>query len=194
MRDHRADPEAAVDALQGRVGGVLGAGLDGVGADDGAEHADGADQQGEDHALVAEAGDAEDHGRDDRHFVALEDVGGHTGAVADVVADVVGDGGGVAGIVLGDVRLDLADQVGADVGGLGVDAAADAHEQRQQRAAEAEAQQGLIGLLAVDQEDDRAAQQAEAVGQHAGDRAGAVAELQGLAEAVAGGRRDAETP
>ena len=49
--------------------------------------------------------------------------------------------------------FDLADQVGADVGRLGVDAAADAHEQGQQRAAEAEAQQGLVGLLAVDQED-----------------------------------------
>ena len=112
---------------------------------------------------------AEDHGGDDGDFVALEDVGGHAGAVADVVADVVGDGGGVAGIVLGDVGFDLADQVGADVGGLGVDAAADAHEQGQQRAAEAEAQQGLVGVFAVEQEDDRAAQQAEAVGQHAGD-------------------------
>ena len=38
----------------------------------------------------------------------------------------------------------------------------------------------------------RAAQQAQAVGQHAGDRAGAVAELHGLAVAVPGGRGDAE--
>ena len=142
-----------MDALQRRVRGVVRAGLDRVGADDRAEHADAADQQREDHALVAEAGHAEDHRRDDGHFVALEDVGRHAGAVADVVADVVGDGRGVAGIVLGDAGLDLADQVGADVGGLGVDAAADAHEQRQQRAAEAEAQQGLVGLLAVDEED-----------------------------------------
>ena len=47
-------------------------------------------------------------------------------------------------------------------------------------------------MLAVDQKDDRAAEQTEAVGQHAGDRAGAVTELQGLAEAVPGGRRDAQ--
>ena len=95
---------------------------------------------------MAEAGVAQDHGGDDRHFVALEDVGGHAGAVAHVVAHVVGDGGGVARVVLGNVGLDLAHQVGADVGRLGVDAAADPHEQGQQRAAEAEAEQDFIGL------------------------------------------------
>ena len=141
---------------------------------------------------MAETGQTEDHGGHDGHFVALEDVGGHAGAVADVVAHVVGDGGRVAGIVLGDAGLDLADQVGADVGGLGVNAAADAHEQGQQRAAEAEAQQGLVGLLAVDEEDAGAAQQPQSVGQHAGDRAGAVAELHGLAVAAFGGGGDAE--
>jgi hypothetical protein len=48
------------------------------------------------------------------------------GAVADVVADVVGDHGRVARVVLGDPRLDLPDEVGADVGGLREDAAAEA--------------------------------------------------------------------
>ena len=151
--DDRAEDEPAVDRVQGLVAGAVGAGLDGVGADDRADHADGPDQEREDHALVAEAGVAQDHRGDDRHLVALEDVGRHAGAVADVVADVVGDRGGVAGVVLGDVRLDLAHQVGADVGRLGVDAAADPHEQGQQRAAEAEAEQHFIGLLAVDHED-----------------------------------------
>ena len=184
---HRADDEAAVDALHGFAGGSLVAGPHAVGADDAGDDADGPDQQREDHPLVAEAGDAQDHGGHDRDFVALEDVGGHAGAVADVVADVVGNRGGVAGIVFGNALLELADQVGADVGRLGVDAAADAHEQGQQRAAEAEAQQGLVGVFAVDQKDDRAAQQAQAVGEHAGDRAGAIAELQAPAEAVLGG-------
>ncbi len=136
-----------MDRVERLVAGGVGAGLDAVGADDRAQHADGPDQQREDDALVAEAGVAQDHGRDDGHLVALEDVGGHAGAVADVVADVVGDGGGVAGIVLGNAGLDLADEVGADVGRLGVDAAADPHEQRQQGAAETEAQQDLIGML-----------------------------------------------
>ena len=181
-----------MDALEGRVAGVVGAGLHGVGADDRAQHADAADQQREDDALVAEGGHAQDHGRDDGDLVGLEDVGRHAGAVADVVAHVVRDGGGVARVVLGDVLLDLADQVGADVGRLGVDAAADPHEEGEQRAAEAEAEQGLVGVGAVDQEDEGAAQQAEAVGEHAGDGAGAVAELHGLAVAVLGGGGDAQ--
>ena len=181
-----------MDRVQRLVAGAVGAGLDAVGADDRADHADGPDQQREDHALVAEAGVAQDHRGDDRDLVALEDVGRHAGAVADVVADVVGDRRGVAGVVLGDVRLDLADEVGADVGRLGVDAAADPHEQGQQRAAEAEAEQDLVGVLAVDHEDERAAEQAEAVGEHAGDRAGAVAELQRRAVAGPRGGGDAE--
>ena len=90
---------------------------------------------------------AEQHHRDRGDRVGLEQVGRHAGAVADVVADVVGDHGRVAGIVLGDPRLDLADEVGADVGGLGEDAAAEPGEDRDQRAAEAEADQRVDGLL-----------------------------------------------
>src|SRR5262249_37257295 len=141
--DDRAEDEALVDGLHGFLDVALVAGLDRVGADDRADDADGPDEQGENHALVAERRVAKDHGGDDGDLVAFEDVGGHAGAVADVVANVVGDGGGVTRIVLGDVGLDLADEVGADVGGLGVDAAADTHEQGQERAAEAEAEQGL---------------------------------------------------
>jgi hypothetical protein len=44
------------------------------------------------------------------------------------VSTIVGDHRGVAGIVLGNAGLDLADQVGADVGGLGEDAAAKTRE------------------------------------------------------------------
>ena len=146
----------------------------------------------EDHSLVPEAGDSQDHGGDDGDFVALENVGRHAGTVADVVADVVGDRGGVPRVVLGNSLLDLSDEVGPDVGGLRVNSAADPHEEGQQRSAEPEAQQGLVSVLAVDQKDDRAAEQAEAVGQHAGDRSGAVTELQGLAEAVLSGRCHAQ--
>ena len=74
----------------------------------------------------------------DGHRVGLEQVGGHAGAVADVVADVVGDGRRVARIVLGDAGFDLADEVAADVGALGEDAAAETGEDRDQRGAEAE--------------------------------------------------------
>ena len=109
-----------------------------------------------------ERGDAQDDVGDEHDAERLEQVRGHAGAVTDVVADVVGDGGRVAGVVLGDARLDLADQVGADVGRLGEDATADAEEQRQERAAEAEADEdGRRGVL-EDHHDQGRAQQAEA--------------------------------
>ena len=69
------------------------------------------------------------------------------GAVADVVADVVRDHGRVARVVLGDARLDLADEVGADVGRLRVDAAAESREHRDERAAEREPDQVVDGGL-----------------------------------------------
>ena len=116
---------------------------------------------------------AEDERRDDRDLVGLEQVGRHAGAVTDVVADVVGDGGRVARVVLGDARLDLADEVGADVGRLGEDAAADSHEEGEQRGAEAEADQHRRGRVLEDQDDGRRPDQTEADAEHAGDRAGA---------------------
>ena len=91
--------------------------------------------------LAGEIDRGEHHRRDDRHGIGLEQVGGHAGAVADIVADVVGDGGRVARIVLGNAGLDLADEVAADVGALGEDAAAETGEDRDQRGAEAERDQ-----------------------------------------------------
>ena len=137
--DHGEDAggeEAAVDRRHRRL--VLVGRPHREHADDRGEHADGAGGQREDepeaHSWRREdrwkAGDAEDDRRDERDLVRLEQVGGHAGAVADVVADVVGDGRRVAGVVLGDAGLDLADEVGADVGRLGEDAAADPQEQR----------------------------------------------------------------
>ena len=120
--------------------------LDREGADDRGQHADAADRQrvehdGRDDLLAGEVDRGEDHGGDHGDGVGLEEVGRHAGAVADVVADVVGDGGGVPRVVLGDAGLDLADEVAADVGALGEDAAAEAGEDRDQRAAEAERDQ-----------------------------------------------------
>ena len=136
-----------------------------------------------------EGGHAEDDRGDQGDLVGLEQVGGHAGAVADVVAHVVGDGGRVAGVVLGDARLDLADQVGADVGGLGEDAAADPQEQGEQRATEPEADEDGRARVLEDHDDDRGAEQAQADREHAGDAAGAERHLEGGGHgAVAGGR------
>ena len=56
--------------------------------------------------------------------VDFEQVGAAAGAVAHVVADEVRDHARVARVVLGDARLNLADEIRSDVGGLGVDTAA----------------------------------------------------------------------
>ena len=88
---------------------------------------------------MRETRDAQDHRADVLGGGGLEQVGAAAGAVADVVADEVRDDARVARVVLGDARLDLADEVGADVGGLGVDAAAELGEEGHEAGAEAEA-------------------------------------------------------
>ena len=90
--------------------------------------------------------DPEQHDGNRGDRVGFEKVGGHSRAVADVVTDVVGDHRRVARIVLRNAGLDLADQVGADVGGLGEDSAAKPGEDRDQRAAEPEPDQRVNGV------------------------------------------------
>ena len=120
------------------------------------------------------------------------------GAVADVVADVVGDRRRVARVVLGDAGLDLADEVGADVGRLREDAAAEPGEHRDQRAAEAEPDQRVDGRLraVVEERRQRAvvagdADQRQPDDQQAGDRAAAEGDPQRRRDAAAGGLGDA---
>ena len=163
-RDERRDVEGAVDRRQAALAGARPGDED---ADDRGDGTDGRHDQREDEALLAEGDGAEDQRGHQRDGVGLEQVGRHAGAVADVVADVVGDRGGVARVVLGDALLDLADEVGADVGGLGEDAAADTHEHGEQRGAEAEALEHGGRFALVDQHDRGRAEEAETDGQHA---------------------------
>ncbi len=87
--------------------------------------------------------------------IGLEQIGRHAGAIADIVAHIVGDGGGIARVVFGNSRFDLADHVAADIGALGEDAAAETGEDRDQRRAEAQADQrihddpALIGIVEI---------------------------------------------
>ena len=74
----------------------------------------------------------EEHGRHRRDDVGLEQVGRHPSAIADVVTDVIRDDGRVPGVILRDARLDLPDQVRADVGPFRVDPAADPGEEAHQ--------------------------------------------------------------
>src|SRR3546814_4027805 len=117
---------------------LRGAELHEEGADDGGEDAGAAEGQRIHHhradvGIVDREDGGQHHGGDHGDHVGLKEVGRHAGAVADVVADVVGDDRRVAGIVLGDAGLDLADQVGADVGDLGEDAAAEARARKSTR-------------------------------------------------------------
>ncbi len=148
-------------------------------ADDSGDDPDHRNSQREDQALGAEGLLAEDQRGHQGDGVGLEEVGGHTGTVTDVVTDVVGDGRGITGVVLGDAGLDLADQVGADVSGLGEDAAADPHEHGQQGRAEAEAFEDLRSVLLEDQDDERGAEQAETDGEHSDSAAGAERDAHG---------------
>ena len=143
----------------------------------------------------------EHHRRADGDDIGFEQVGGHAGAVADIVADVVGDDGRVAGVVLGNSGLDLADQVGADVGGLGEDAAAETGEDRDQRGTEGERDErvdhgAIIGRVIGDLdeviEEARDREQGQAGDEHAGHGTGAERHRQALLEPDAGRLRGAD--
>ncbi len=179
---------------------VAGPGFDRERADDRGDDRDAAEHQRveRDRRGLVEGQHAEQHHGHGGDRVGLEQVGRHAGAVADVVADVVGDHRRVTGVVLGDPGLDLADEVGADVGALGEDAAAEAGEHRDQRAAEAESDQGVDRVaraLARDPGEDSVvggdADEGEADDEHAGNRTAAEGDVQGLGDAAAGGLGDA---
>ena len=180
-------------ALVERALHVAGRRLDRERADDRRDDRDAAEHEREEHdRALAERQDAEQHHGDGGHGVGLEEVGRHAGAVTDVVSHVVGDHRRVARVVLGDTGLDLAHDVGADIGALREDAAAEAREHRDQRAAEAEADQRVHRILRVDVEDPREdpvvaghAEQRQAGDQHAGHRAAAERDVERRAEPAA---------
>ena len=134
------------------------------------------------------------HGGDHRDRIGLEQIGRHAGAVTDVVTDVVGNHRRIARIVLGNARLDLAHQIGPDVGALGEDAAAQARKNRDQRTAEGQPHQRMqrmvgAGHLQHDQVVAGHAQQTQPDHQQPGHRATAKCHLQRRIQAQAGGMR-----
>ncbi len=151
-------------------------------ADKAGDDADRLHQKREHHPLVAERGVTEHDRRDHRDRIAFEHVGRHAGAVADVIADVVRDGRRVARVVFRDGLFHLADEVRPHVGRLGVNAAANAHEECEQRTAEAVADEDFVSEFAEHEQNDRTAEEAEAAGEHAGNGAGAVRQTHRVAE------------
>ncbi len=150
--DHREDGRDQVAPVEAVHRVLVLAHLHGVDADDRGDQTEGAGQQREQDPAQSEhrkERDAQDHRADVLGRRGLEQVGPAAGAVADVVAHEVRDHRGIARVVLGDAGLDLADQVGADVGGLGVDAAAELGEERDEARAEAEADDLQRDVLVV---------------------------------------------
>ena len=101
--------------------------------DERGQHAKAGEGQGSDGELQADAftkgartrqssSSTDGHRRENGSVVGLVEVGTHTGNITNVVTDVVGDGGGVAGIIFRNASFDLANEVGTNVGRLGVDA------------------------------------------------------------------------
>ena len=93
-------------------------------------------------AVLEESGCAKRHRSEDGAAIGFVKVGAHTGDVTHVVTHIVGNGGRVAGIILRDVLLDLAHDVSAHVGRLGIDTAADTGEEGLRRGAHSEGQHG----------------------------------------------------
>ncbi len=180
--------------------------LDEIGAGDGGQDREAADGQGIEHRarqafLAGEEDRGQNHRRDDGDGVGLEEIGRHAGAVADIVADIVGDGRRIARIVLGNARLDLADEVGADVGALGEDAAAETREDRDERGAEAQADErvddrAVGGRVArapgEDRVIDRDAEQREPRDEQTRDRARLESDVQTFGERLRGGLSGAD--
>ena len=199
-RQDRRRPEALVERAHDRLGAAE---TDHEGADDRGDDAQPADDQRQAHEFeqegVVDAGDqqgGQHHGRAHRDDIGFEQVGRHAGAIADIVAHIVGDDRGVARIVLRYAGLDLAHQVGADIGRLGEDAAAQPRENGDERCAERQRDQAVdhqpvIGRMAggARQIPEEAAdrEQRQSRHQHAGD--GACAEGDGEAALQRSARR-----
>ena len=173
-------------------------------ADDREQDAHGGDQHRGQHGLElqglaagrGEGCGAERRGGQHRTAVALVEVGAHAGHVTHVITHVVGNRRRIARVVLGDAGLDLAHQVGAHVGSLRVDAAADTGEEGLRRGSHAEGQHrrgdddqllrsGHIGEVVEDQVPERDIEQAEAHDDQSHDGAAAEGDLQAAVERLA---------
>ena len=90
-----------------------------------------------------------DRGHQGAH-IGLEEVGAHAGDIPDIVANVVCDHRRITRVILRNARLDLANQIRPDIGGLRIDAATDASEQGDRRSAEPDGGNDRHPVIAVE--------------------------------------------
>ena len=128
------------------------------------------------------SGHAQSEGGDYGPHVAFKEVGAHACHVTHIVTHIVGDDGGVAGVVLRNTGLHLAHQVGAHVGGLGVDTAAHTGEKGYGGGAQGESEEYVV--IAGDYVYQAAAQKTQAHHAHAHDGAAGKGDGQGLYHAA----------
>ncbi len=167
-RHHECEVGAAMEGCRQVLDA---AGADEERAEDRCQHPERSHGEGEDDRLGQERRPGEDQGCvrdrcDQRPGIGLEQVGAHAGHIPHVVTHIVGDDRRVAGVVLRDAGLDLAHQVGAHVGGFGVDPSPDPGEERHRRPPEADRGHdvypiGLVEEVVEDQEPGADSEQAE---------------------------------
>lgn len=140
---HSNGNSAADDAQQGGQGGSVGVQLlaTHVGdANQGQCNAGAGNPEGVRHLrVISGQGTGSDDGRHER----LEQIGAHTGDITHVVTDVVGNHGRVARVILGDAGLNLTNQIGTDIGGLGEDTSTHTGKESHGGSAESETAQVL---------------------------------------------------
>ncbi len=107
-----------------------------------------ADDQGVHHHLRLQHGIAKRHSSkqqsgDDGDHIGFKQIRRHARAIADIVADVIGNNRRISWVIFRDPGFDLADQIRADIGALGENAAAQTREDRNQRRAKAKPNQSV---------------------------------------------------
>ena len=83
--------------------------------------------------------------------VGFKNIRSHTGAIAYVVTDIISDHRRISWIVFFETTLDLAHEIGAYVGGFGVNAATQSREDADETAAQSESNQTAYRSVAPDQ-------------------------------------------
>ena len=135
-----------------KAGGVSLAEVDSENPENRGEDGDAADDEGVGEgsgiglAIAPEDGEVGyENTADEADGVGFKDIGGHPSAIADVIADVVGNGGGVTRVIFFELGFEFADEVGADIGGFGVDASAQTSEDADERGTESESGETIDG-------------------------------------------------
>src|SRR5450756_2019058 len=94
-------------------------------------------------SVLGDQRESNDHSSHDIVGERLEQICASAGTIAYVVTDEIGDNSRVAWVVLRDICLDLADEIGSDVGCLGIDASTDLGKEGCETGTKSKADEGV---------------------------------------------------